>query len=115
MAVLSPSEIEYLRCGAEHHLPLIMGLVDRELGESYSIFTYRYFVYLWPNLTFLVLAKTRSTRRSASGRWCARWGIIGTPHGDTSGCWSSSSPTGAGASQQNLLLDLSPGDDGIWM
>ncbi|URE44889.1 FR47-like protein [Musa troglodytarum] len=53
MTVLSPSEIEYLSCGAEHHLPLIMGLVDRELGESYSIFTYRYFVYLWPNLTFL--------------------------------------------------------------
>ncbi|CAL9198489.1 N-alpha-acetyltransferase MAK3-like isoform X1 [Musa acuminata AAA Group] len=53
MTELSPSEIEYVRYGGEHHLPLIMGLVDRELSEPYSIFTYRYFVYLWPNLTFL--------------------------------------------------------------
>ncbi|KAL0924131.1 hypothetical protein M5K25_004937 [Dendrobium thyrsiflorum] len=49
-----PSEIEYLSYGGEHHLPLIMSLVDEELSEPYSIFTYRYFVYLWPNLTYLV-------------------------------------------------------------
>lgn len=55
-AVFSPSEIEYVSYGGEQHLPLIMGLVDDELSEPYSIFTYRYFVYLWPNLTFLVLS-----------------------------------------------------------
>ena len=55
VVVFSPSEIEYVSYGGEHHLPLIMGLVDDELSEPYSIFTYRYFVYLWPNLTFLVL------------------------------------------------------------
>lgn len=48
-------EIEYVSYGGEHHLPLIMRLVDEELSEPYSIFTYRYFVYLWPNLSFLVL------------------------------------------------------------
>lgn len=53
-AVFSPAEIEYVNYGGEHHLPLIMGLVDDELSEPYSIFTYRYFVYLWPNLSFLV-------------------------------------------------------------
>ncbi|CAM8985135.1 unnamed protein product [Rhodiola kirilowii] len=37
---------------ASHHLPLIMRLVDEELSEPYSIFTYRYFVYLWPQLSF---------------------------------------------------------------
>ncbi|KAF4376378.1 hypothetical protein F8388_012051 [Cannabis sativa] len=47
------SEIEYVSYGGEHHLPLIMGLVDSELSEPYSIFTYRYFVYLWPQLSFL--------------------------------------------------------------
>lgn len=47
-------EIEYRSYGGEHHLPLIMGLVDQELSEPYSIFTYRYFVYLWPHLSFLV-------------------------------------------------------------
>ncbi|XP_076881231.1 N-alpha-acetyltransferase MAK3-like [Bidens hawaiensis] len=47
------SEIEYVSYSGEEHLPLIMGLVDEELSEPYSIFTYRYFVYLWPNLSFL--------------------------------------------------------------
>ncbi|THG12317.1 hypothetical protein TEA_001504 [Camellia sinensis var. sinensis] len=50
---LEGSEIEYLSYGGEHHLPLIMRLVDEELSEPYSIFTYRYFVYLWPQLSFL--------------------------------------------------------------
>jgi peptide alpha-N-acetyltransferase len=49
------SEIEYISYGGEHHLPLIMNLVDEELSEPYSIFTYRYFVYLWPHLSFLVI------------------------------------------------------------
>lgn len=47
------SEISYVSYGGEHHLPLIMNLVDQELSEPYSIFTYRYFVYLWPQLSFL--------------------------------------------------------------
>uniref|UniRef100_A0A0D9XSJ6 N-acetyltransferase domain-containing protein n=1 Tax=Leersia perrieri TaxID=77586 RepID=A0A0D9XSJ6_9ORYZ len=46
-------EITYVSYGGEHHLPLVMSLVDEELSEPYSIFTYRYFVYLWPQLTFL--------------------------------------------------------------
>ncbi|GLT68729.1 hypothetical protein SLA2020_409340 [Shorea laevis] len=51
------SEIEYASYGGEHHLPLIMNLVDQELSEPYSIFTYRYFVYLWPQLSFLAFHK----------------------------------------------------------
>lgn len=51
------SEIEYVSYGGEHHLPEIMRLVDEELSEPYSIFTYRYFVYLWPNLCFLAFHK----------------------------------------------------------
>ncbi|WOL11633.1 hypothetical protein Cni_G20397 [Canna indica] len=58
-AAFSPSEIEYVSYGGEHHLPLIMGLVDQELSEPYSIFTYRYFVYLWPNLTFLAFHREK--------------------------------------------------------
>ncbi|KAJ9132888.1 hypothetical protein P3X46_033713 [Hevea brasiliensis] len=50
-------EIEYVSYGGEHHLPLIMSLVDQELSEPYSIFTYRYFVYLWPQLSFLAFHK----------------------------------------------------------
>ncbi|KQK07081.1 N-alpha-acetyltransferase MAK3 [Brachypodium distachyon] len=47
------AEIAYVSYGGEQHLPLVMSLVDAELSEPYSIFTYRYFVYLWPQLTFL--------------------------------------------------------------
>ncbi|CAL5193014.1 unnamed protein product [Lathyrus oleraceus] len=53
------SDIEYISYGGEHHLPLIMNLVDEELSEPYSIFTYRYFVYLWPHLSFLAFHKGR--------------------------------------------------------
>ncbi|XP_016723925.1 N-alpha-acetyltransferase MAK3 isoform X3 [Gossypium hirsutum] len=52
-AEFEEAEIEYVSYGGEHHLPLIMNLVDQELSEPYSIFTYRYFVYLWPQLSFL--------------------------------------------------------------
>ena len=30
-----------------------MGLIDLELSEPYSIFTYRYFLHNWPRLCFL--------------------------------------------------------------
>ncbi|KAI7754124.1 hypothetical protein M8C21_014868 [Ambrosia artemisiifolia] len=56
-SMIEESEIEYVSYGGEHHLPLIMRLVDEELSEPYSIFTYRYFVYLWPNLSFLAFHK----------------------------------------------------------
>ncbi|XP_011079051.1 N-alpha-acetyltransferase MAK3-like isoform X2 [Sesamum indicum] len=58
-AELEASEIDYVSYGGdgEHHLPLIMKLVDQELSEPYSIFTYRYFVYLWPHLSFLAFHK----------------------------------------------------------
>ncbi|KAK4356845.1 hypothetical protein RND71_022455 [Anisodus tanguticus] len=54
---IKASEIEYVSYGFEHHLPLIMNLVDEELSEPYSIFTYRYFVYLWPQLSFMAFHK----------------------------------------------------------
>ncbi|XBJ15968.1 N-alpha-acetyltransferase MAK3-like [Triticum dicoccoides] len=47
------AEIAYVSYGGEQHLSLVMSLVDAELSEPYSIFTYRYFVYLWPQLTLL--------------------------------------------------------------
>lgn len=31
-----------------------MALIDAELSEPYSIFTYRYFINNWPRLCFLV-------------------------------------------------------------
>ncbi|KAF8652193.1 hypothetical protein HU200_062925 [Digitaria exilis] len=63
-------EITYVSYGGEQHLPLVMSLVDAELSEPYSIFTYRYFVYLWPQLTFLVRARILSSLPAPESR-CA--------------------------------------------
>lgn len=62
-------EITYVSYGGEQHLPLVMSLVDAELSEPYSIFTYRYFVYLWPQLTFLVRARSLSSAPRAQIAW----------------------------------------------
>jgi peptide alpha-N-acetyltransferase len=48
------------RCTASHvvpahpQMPPIVRLIERDLSEPYSIFTYRYFINNWPNLCFLV-------------------------------------------------------------
>eukprot|EP01018_Ginkgo_biloba_P017414 Gb_00308 [translate_table: standard] len=52
-STVSPSDIRYACYEGEHQLPLIMNIVDQELSEPYSIFTYRYFITLWPHLCFL--------------------------------------------------------------
>lgn len=115
---LDASQIEYVSYGGEHHLPLVMSLVDQELSEPYSIFTYRYFVYLWPQLSFLVpftftsigfLSKPKIshsvirlvffslcgfrlfTMGSVWGRWCVRWVSIEIRSEATLLCWLSSS------------------------
>ena len=48
--------IEYRPYGCERHLHEITELVSRDLSEPYSIYTYRYFIYNWPNLCFRVSA-----------------------------------------------------------
>jgi GNAT superfamily N-acetyltransferase len=46
-----------LQYAGEVDLPTVMALVDAELSEPYSIFTYRYFLHTWPELCFLALDK----------------------------------------------------------
>lgn len=43
----------------ERQLSDIMSLVDRDLSEPYSIFTYRYFLHNWPGLCFVVREEER--------------------------------------------------------
>jgi len=45
--------VEYVSYKDETQLPDIMALIDQELSEPYSIFTYRYFITLWPDLCFM--------------------------------------------------------------
>ena len=44
----------------ESDLPLVTSLVDAELSEPYSVFTYRYFLRNWPELCVLAFDKARS-------------------------------------------------------
>ena len=45
--------VEWCEYEGEIHLPEVMRMVDNDLSEPYSIFTYRYFVKNWPSLCLL--------------------------------------------------------------
>jgi peptide alpha-N-acetyltransferase len=42
--------VTYRQYRGEEDLPHVMRLIDAELSEPYSIFTYRYFLHQWPSL-----------------------------------------------------------------
>ncbi|OBZ82080.1 N-alpha-acetyltransferase 30 [Choanephora cucurbitarum] len=45
--------IEYSEFQSEVQLPEIIHLIENDLSEPYSVYTYRYFIHNWPNLCFL--------------------------------------------------------------
>ncbi|KAG2740206.1 acyl-CoA N-acyltransferase [Suillus brevipes Sb2] len=49
------TEILYRQYVGESDLPHIMALVQSELSEPYVIYTYRYFLHQWPQLSFLAI------------------------------------------------------------
>ncbi len=59
--------IVYRTYEGERDLELLMGLVNRELSEPYSIFTYRYFIYNWPGLCFLAMEGRGGEREECVG------------------------------------------------
>lgn len=48
------NNIQYVSYTSELQMPDIMKLIQKDLSEPYSIYTYRYFIYNWPKLCFLV-------------------------------------------------------------
>ena len=48
--------ISFIQYRDETQMPLIMRLIQKDLSEPYSIYTYRYFIHNWPNLCFLAMA-----------------------------------------------------------
>lgn len=44
----------YVNYRDETQMPDIMRLIQKDLSEPYSIYTYRYFIHNWPQLCFLV-------------------------------------------------------------
>lgn len=46
-------KIEIISYESELQMPEIMRLIQKDLSEPYSIYTYRYFIHNWPKLCFL--------------------------------------------------------------
>ena len=51
---LNINEIVFVNYESERQMPDIMRLIQKDLSEPYSIYTYRYFIHNWPHLCFLV-------------------------------------------------------------
>ncbi|RIA87761.1 acyl-CoA N-acyltransferase [Glomus cerebriforme] len=49
------NDITYVPYSSELQLPGIMSLIENDLSEPYSIYTYRYFINNWPNLCFMAM------------------------------------------------------------
>lgn len=52
---LEKPKIEYKEYESELQMPDIMQLIQNDLSEPYSIYTYRYFIHNWPKLCFLAM------------------------------------------------------------
>jgi len=53
-----PSDLKYIQYEhslEERYLPAIRALISKDLSEPYSIYVYRYFLYQWGHLCFMVL------------------------------------------------------------
>ncbi|EGR29500.1 hypothetical protein IMG5_154460 [Ichthyophthirius multifiliis] len=50
---LDPSKVHYKTYKDENQLQTMMKMIETELSEPYSIYTYRYFVNQWQDLSFL--------------------------------------------------------------
>lgn len=57
--VPSETKIEYREYESELQMPDIIRLIQRDLSEPYSIYTYRYFIHNWPELCFLAMHGTQ--------------------------------------------------------
>jgi N-alpha-acetyltransferase 30 len=46
--------VQYDAVREDEFLPQIQGLISKDLSEPYSIYVYRYFLYQWGELCFMV-------------------------------------------------------------
>ena len=56
-APLSTDALEYVQYHGskeEFYLPAIRALISKDLSEPYSIYIYRYFLYQWGDLCYMV-------------------------------------------------------------
>lgn len=76
-----PSELKYIQYAHRleaQYLPSIRALISKDLSEPYSIYVYRYFLYQWGHLCFMVRKhtclplpprRTTATHRTSRPTW----------------------------------------------
>ncbi|KAF5302372.1 hypothetical protein FQA39_LY10411 [Lamprigera yunnana] len=52
-------KISYVQYESELQMPMIMKIIQKDLSEPYSIYTYRYFIHNWPKLCFLAMCEEK--------------------------------------------------------
>jgi len=60
--VVNNSSIRYASYESEGQMPAIMRLIQKDLSEPYSVYTYRYFIHNWPKLCFLASDEAQGDR-----------------------------------------------------
>lgn len=63
-----PDGIRFVAYGTEKelpYLPAIRQLISKDLSEPYSIYVYRYFLYQWPELCYMVASPRPLLDRSS--------------------------------------------------
>ncbi|CAG9858066.1 unnamed protein product [Phyllotreta striolata] len=53
----SKPKIDFIQYESELQMPMIMKIIQKDLSEPYSIYTYRYFIHNWPKLCFLAMCE----------------------------------------------------------
>lgn len=75
-----PSELEYMQYAHRleaQYLPSIRALISKDLSEPYSIYVYRYFLYQWGHLCFMVGYTSLS---ALAGPWHCNAPHLTSPH-----------------------------------
>ena len=60
-ANITQSDVTYIVYQSELDMPDIIRLIQKDLSEPYSIYTYRYFIHNWPHLCFMVSTRAEKT------------------------------------------------------
>ncbi|XP_066245667.1 N-alpha-acetyltransferase 30-like isoform X1 [Euwallacea similis] len=55
VGVSDSKKIDFVPYESELQMPMIMKIIQKDLSEPYSIYTYRYFIHNWPKLCFLAM------------------------------------------------------------
>ena len=55
----SASSVVIVQYSSEDQLKLLTPLIEKDLSEPYSVYTYRYFIHNWSQLCFVVYRRGR--------------------------------------------------------